>query len=261
MIWNNGASLPGKGFEFSKRTLRDELRWHFRRYQRDGWIILIDFKQFFPTVSHEMIFRRHEKYLLDEDIRRVADSIVSSSPNRQGMPLGVEPSQAEMIAFPSALDNFIKCQLSIPCAGHYMDDYYILVPPDRDPKLIMELVVDKAKQLKLTISQSKSRIIPLTKPFRYCKAKYRLTETGRVVVSGNRDGMKRARRKIKAFYRKIQNGEMTYEDLWTSVNGMLAYFGSYNDHHRVLKLRRLFYSVFGFSPEKIENFRKRGMDE
>lgn len=140
-----------------------------------------------------------------------------------------------------------------------MDDYYVIVPPDRDAKEIMNLVVEKAESLRLTISRSKSRIVPLTKPFRYCKAKYHLTETGKVIVNGNRDGVKRARRKIKAFYHKIQNGEMSYEGLWTSVNGMLAYFECYNDHKRVLQLRRLFYAIFGFSPERIENFRERGI--
>ena len=231
MIYNNGASLEGKGFEFSKRMLKEDLRWHFRRYGRDGNVILIDFKQFFPSVSHEEIFKRHEKLLLNPDIRKIGDDVVNTVSGGVGLPLGVEPSQAEMIAFPSALDNFIKCQLSIKCAGHYMDDYYVIVPPD---------------------------IVPLTKPFRYCKAKFILTETGRVVMNGNRDGVKRARRKIKAFRTKIQNGEMSYDDLWTSVNGMLAYFESYDDHNRVLRLRRLFYSVFGFSPERIENFRERG---
>lgn len=53
---------------------------------------------------------------------------------------------------------------------------------------------------------------------------------------------------------------MDYEDLWTSVNGMLAYFESYDDHTRVLKLRRLFYAIFGFSCERIENFRMRGAE-
>ena len=258
MIYNNGAGLEGKGFEFSKRMLKEDLRWHFRRYGRDGNVILIDFKQFFPSVSHEEIFKRHEKLLLNPDIRKIGDDVVNTVPGRLGLPLGVEPSQAEMIAFPSALDNFIKCQLSIKCAGHYMDDYYVIVPPDRDAKEIMALIVAKAESLKLTVSKSKSRIVPLTKPFRYCKAKFILTETGRVVMNGNRDGVKRARRKIKAFRTKIQNGEMSYDDLWTSVNGMLAYFESYDDHNRVLRLRRLFYSVFGFSPERIENFRERG---
>ena len=48
-----------------------------------------------------------------------------------------------------------------------------------------------------------------------------------------------------------------------SVNGkqMLAYFESYDDHNRVLRLRRLFYSIFGFSPEQIENFRERGQKD
>lgn len=258
MIWNNGASLRGKGFEFSKRELREDLRYHFRRYGRDGNVILLDFRKFFPSVSHEMVFERHKKFLLNDDIRKVGDDIVNTVQGGKGLPLGVEPSQAEMIAFPSALDNYIKCQLSLKCAGHYMDDYYIIVPPDRDPREIMQLIVAKAESLRLTISSSKTRIIPLTKPFKYCKAKYTLTETGKVIVNGNRDGIKRARRKIKAFYHKIQNGEMSYEDLWTSVNGILAYFGSYNDHGRILRLRRLFYAIFGFSPERIENFRERG---
>lgn len=260
MIYNNGASLPGKGFEFSKQQLMKDLRWHYRRYGRSGCIILIDFKQFFPSVSHEELYKRHDKYILNPDIKKIGDDVIKTVPGDKGLPLGVEPSQAEMIAFPSALDNYVKCQLQMQCAGHYMDDYYIIVPPDRDPKEIMRLVTEKAESLKLTISKAKSKIIPLTKSFRYCKAKYTLTETGKVIINGNRGGVKRARRKIKAFRQKIAKGEMNYEDLWTSVNGMLAYFQSYNDHTRVLKLRRLFYAIFGFSCEHIENFRMRGAE-
>lgn len=258
MIYNNGASLQGKGFEFSKRELREDLHWHYRHYGRAGNVILIDFKQFFPSVSHAELYKRHDRLILNREVRKIGDDVIKTVPGGRGLPLGVEPSQAEMIAFPSALDNYIKCQLSIKCAGHYMDDYYIIVPPDRDPKEIMRLIIVKAESLELTVSKSKSRIVPLTKPFRYCKAKYTLTETGKVIVNGNRDGVKRARRKIKAFHQKIAEGSMSYEDLWTSVNGMLAYFESYNDHGRVLRLRRLFYAIYGFSPEKIENFRMRG---
>lgn len=255
MIWNNGASLPGKGFHFSKRLLREDLHYHFKRYGRNGNIILLDCKQFFPSASHRIIYARHDKLIHDYDLRKLGDDIVASSTGDKGMPLGVEPSQAEMIAFPSPLDNYIKCQLSIKCAGHYMDDYYIIVPPNQDPKEIMRLIVQKASELDLTISKEKSRIVPLSKPFRYCKAKYTLTESGRVIVTGNRGSFKRTRHKIKAFYEKVQNGEMSYEDLWTSVNGMLAYLESYQNHQRVLRLRRLFYAIYGFSAENIENFR------
>lgn len=255
MIWNNGASLPGKGYDFSKRYLKSELVYHFARYGREGHIILIDFKQYFPSASHKTIYERHKRIILNDELRELGDSIIATVPGGRGLPLGVEPSQAEMIAFPSPLDNYIKCQLSLKCGGHYMDDYYVIVPPDRNPREIMELIKIKAMSLGLTISAEKSRIVPLKKPFRYCKAKYILTEAGRIVVMGSRDSIKRDRRKIKAFKSKVDNGEMSYEDLWTSVNGMFAYLEGYDDHKRVLRLRRVFYAIYGFSSERIENFR------
>lgn len=257
MIHNNGASLPGKGFDFSRKMLMKELRWHHKRYGCEGHIILLDFRQFFPSVSHEELYKRHRQIILNDNIRKFADDIVASIGTGIGLPLGVEPSQAEMIAFPSALDNFIKCQLSLKCAGHYMDDYYIIIPPDRDAKQILELVIAKAESLKLTVSRSKTCIVPLTKPFKYCKLKYTLMGNGRVAVNGCRGSMKRARRKFRAYRRMVDEGTMTYEDLWSSVNGIIAYFEKYNDHNRVLKLRRLFYSLFGFSCESITEFRIR----
>lgn len=256
MIWNNGASLPGKGLRFSQEEMKKDLRSHYRKYGREGNILLIDFKQYFPSAPHQVIYDRHDKLIFDNKIKALADSIVSNVHGGVGMPLGVEPSQAEMIALPSSIDNYIKCQLSIKHAGHYMDDYYIIVPPEFDAKAAMQLVIGKAEEVGLTINTNKSCIVPLSKPYKYCKATYRLTETGRVIVNGNRDSVKRARRKIKTFKKKVDSGEMSYDDLWTSINGSLAYFENYDDHGRVLRLRRLFYSIYGFSPEHIENFRE-----
>lgn len=255
MIWNNGASLPGKGLSFSRQELKEDLRYHYRRYGTAGKIILLDFKQFFPSVSHGVIYERHRSLILTEDLRMIGDEIVGTIPGDYGLPLGVEPSQAEMISFTSSLDNFIKCQLSLKCAGHYMDDYYIIVPPDRDANEILRLVCDRASLLRLTVNTSKTRIVPISKPFRYCKVKYILTATGRVITNGNKENVKRARKKFKAFHKKVHAGEMDTSALWASVNGTFAYFNAYDDHTRVLRLRRLFYALFGFSPERIENFR------
>lgn len=257
MIYNNGASLPGKGFDFSMKLLEKELHEHYRKWGRAGSVILIDFSKFFPNADHDEIKRRHERLIFDPKIRALADQIVDSSPEEIGLPLGIETSQAEMIAYPSELDNYIKCQLGLKGAGHYMDDYCILVPPTLDAKEVLELIIAKATSLKLIINRNKTQIKPLTSTFTWCKTRYTLTETGAVIKRGNPKNLKRDRHKFLAFPNFLIDEHMGWLEVWTSVNGMIAYFKKYDDHNRILKLNRLFFNLFGFYPETIEPFRER----
>ena len=97
----------------------------------------------------------------------------------------------------------------------------------------------------LTVSRSKTRIVPLSKPFRFCKVKFQLKPTGRVITHGNRDGMKRARRKLRAFKAKVDAGEMTVQQVRAWLTSQIAYFENYNDHGRVLRLNRIFHAIYG----------------
>lgn len=258
MIHNNGASLPKKGFHFSQKMLERDLRRHFRKYGREGGIILADGKKFFPSANHDYIFERHEKFIFDEELKKFGDAVVKTVKGGIGMPLGVEPSQAEMIAYPSQIDNYLKSQCRIKGSGHYMDDFYNLVPPKRNCREILLAMFSQAEKNKFTFNPDKTNYIHLDRPFRYCKTKYFLTESGRVVKRANKTAVPRDRRKIKSLYRKVVAGKISYEDVWTSVNGMIAYLENYDEHKNILKLRRLFHSIFGFSCESIENFREAG---
>ena len=113
MIYDNGASQKGKGLHFHYKRLKEHLRWHYRRYGRTGAMFLMDFHHFFPEAPHALIYERHRELILDPDLRALADLVVAAVPGGVGMPLGVEPSQQEMVALPSFLDNWMKCQLSI----------------------------------------------------------------------------------------------------------------------------------------------------
>lgn len=257
MIYNNGASLKGKGFDFSIRQLKKDLRKHYRKYGTEGFIILIDFSKFFPNADHNIVFERHKQLILDEAVRAICDLIVAKSPNEVGLPLGIETSQAEMIAYPSKLDNYIKCQLGIKGMGHYMDDYYMIIPPGIDPKEILRIVYEKAQELSIKINLNKTKIVPLHKEFVWCKTHYFFGKNGRVITRGNRDNLRRDRHKLKAFVHKVNNRTMSYEELWTSFNGMTSYFRKYNDHNRIIKLNQLFFALFDFCPKNIEVFRAK----
>ena len=111
MIRRNGASQKGKGLSFHHEELKRILREHFRKHGRKGYVVLMDLKQFFPSAPHAAIYERHRRLILDPEIRAVADTVVAAVPGGVGMPLGVEPSQMEMVALPSTVDNWIACQL------------------------------------------------------------------------------------------------------------------------------------------------------
>lgn len=249
MIYDNGASQRGKGLHFSFNRLKQALREHYRKYGREGYIVLIDLKSFFPSADHSAIFRRHDEYILDGKIRNLCDQVVydfeKHTGNCIGMPLGVEPSQIEMVALPSRADNFAKCQLSVEGFAHYMDDYHALFPDYESAKSFVHVMDSQFRRMGLHINLNKCKISPLTKPFKYCKATFFLTETGKVVCRGNRDSVKRARKKMRSFSKKVQAGKMTIDKVEGWYKVQVAYFGNYNDHNRVLRLNRLYYNLFG----------------
>lgn len=262
MIYENGASLPGKGFHFQKQLVVDYLRWHIRHYGTEGGIFLMDFKGYFPNAPRWTILERHERYILDPRLRALGDKIVTTPTEYEtiyvgkrkkrvpkdeprGMGIGVEPSQAEMVALPSALDNRLKSQLSIKGAGHYMDDYLAAMPDIEALRAVAADTIERAEAMGIPVNHDKSRVIPFGKPFRYCKAGYIITPTGGVKVKGNRTAGTRAYKKLRALHEKYQRGEITRADIDNSYQSSLAYFDNYDDHKRKLRLMRLYYSFFG----------------
>ena len=247
MIYDNGASQRDKGLHWHFRRIKDQLHWHFRRWGREGAVGLIDLKGFFPNAPRWSIYQRHQRLITNPDLRWLADTVVRYAPStapERGMPLGVEPSQQEMVALPSAVDNWLKCQKGIHCAGHYMDDYYIIMPDVEQLKAVIREMVRRFETMGIRVNKRKCRIIPLTKPFRWCKARFTLTETGKIKVNGSRDGIKRARRKLKLFYREFKAGKRPLKDVEQYMNCQSAYYKNFNDHGRLLRLQRLDHAIF-----------------
>lgn len=247
MIYDNGASQKGKGLHWHFRRIKDQLHWHFRRYGRTGAVGLLDLKGFFPNAPRQTLYQRHQMLILNPDLRWVADTVIQCAPSTvpgRGMPLGVEPSQQEMVALPSAVDNWLKCQKGVRCAGHYMDDYYIIMPDVEQLKAVIREMVQRFEAMGIRVNKRKCKIIPLTKPFRFCKARFTLTETGKIKVNGSRDGIKRARRKLKLFHREFVAGKRSFKEIEQYMECQSAYYRNFNDHGRLLRLRRLYHAIF-----------------
>lgn len=248
LIYVNGASQKNKGLHWHFEILKKELRRHYRKHGKEGGILLIDLKGFFPNAPRAEVLKRHEKLILNPEIRALADKIVLSCPETspgRGLPLGVEPSQQEMVALPSAIDNYVKCQLSIEMFGHYMDDYYLIHYDLEYLKFLRDKIISMFEDMGMMVNRDKCHIIPFTKPFKWCKAKFTITDTGHVIMSGNRGGMRRARRKLKKFVGEYKEGKRPYDDLIQFMESQCAYYKNYNNHARLLRLNRIFFALTG----------------
>lgn len=256
MIENNAASIKDEGLAYAQKLLRNDLREHYRKYGKAGWVIITDMHHFFPSADHGVV-KSHHRLIQDKTLRQVADSITDSGGDGIGEPLGVEPSQFEMIFLPSPMDNYMTCQAGLSGYGHYMDDFYMLVPPDRDPEEVLEIFRAWTKKLKLTMNEKKTQILRFGKPFRFCKAKYIIKDSGKIIEKGSTQTIYRCLRKIKKVKELIKSGMAMYEDLRCSINSTLSYYDNYDDHAKVLRICRTFYAIFGFSCKKLEEYRRR----
>ena len=91
MIYDNGASRIGKGLHWQIKRIKQQLARHYRKYGRAGGVLLLDLKKFFPYAPHSIIYQRHQRYILNPDFRRRADTIIDTAPGEfpgRGMPLG-----------------------------------------------------------------------------------------------------------------------------------------------------------------------------
>ena len=127
-IYDNGASLKGKGYSFSL----DRLRVHLQKYYNDtktnkGWVLKCDIHHYFDSMVHEIILNKLSKYFFDERfLFYIEDSLNIYGENGVGIGLGSQINQTIALLYLNDLDHFIKEQLYIKYYGRYMDDFYLI---------------------------------------------------------------------------------------------------------------------------------------
>ena len=66
LIYDNGASLKGRGIDFSKKRLKVHLE-KFLRHHDTGYILLIDFSKFFDNIPHDLLYKAIKEKLNPND--------------------------------------------------------------------------------------------------------------------------------------------------------------------------------------------------
>ena len=268
MIYDNGASVKGKGTDFSRRRMNEHIEAAKRRWGADNvYALKFDFKSFFASIPHAQCFRVLDELIEDkrlrdliigiiesyqlDDVKRIKDPELRKKETRSllahekvGICLGSQISQVMALLVPTDFDHFIKDKLGLKFYVRHMDDGVILLNDKNELARIRELLKEEAAKYGLTLHPKKTKIVKLTKGFTFLKVKYRISN-GKTVKTLVRSGIVRMRRKLKKLSRMVGKSKTTKDDVYASVQSWAAHARIARSYHAVRNMMKLYDELFG----------------
>jgi hypothetical protein len=247
LIYDNGASVKGKGVHFAIKRLITHLSRFYRQNgnSHEGYCLSIDFSKFFDSIDHEILFKMLDKDIQDKRILDLTKKFITVFGDGKSLGLGSQVSQIAAIYFPNLLDHFVKDCKGEKFYGRYMDDLYIVHRDREHLKQLLAEIETVCTSLKITINKKKTRIVKLAAGIEFLKGKYILLPSGKVLRRPCKDSTKRMRRKLKKFRDLIDSGRMDYGDLRTAYQSWRGnYKKRFNAYHRIRFMDKLYSELF-----------------
>lgn len=281
LIYDNGASLEGKGVDFARRRLETHLHKYYRKHGSHGYVLLLDCSKFFDNLPHDVLreqvrgkipedcedffaylintFKIDVSAFSDEEIVEMRDGVFNSLEYdkrkktgcfnqkwlEKSVGIGSQISQDCGVFLPTRVDNYIKIVKGVKFYGRYMDDSYIISESKEFLHQILPEIISQYKELGLTINEKKTQIMRIDKGFTWLKTKYHITPTGKIVKRIPHDSVVRMRRKLKKLKRKLNDGLMSYEDIDLMYKSWRGNVEKYNSYQTLQNLDKLFNELYG----------------
>ena len=248
IIYDNGASVKGRGISHARKRFEVHLRKYFMRHgSNDGWILFGDFSKFYDNILHEVAKRQlldlvdNDEYLswifdiifdgFEVDVsdltneeyydiyEGVFDKILyekehNSTSKKKMMPksisIGDQLSQQIGIYYPHEIDNYVKIVRGQKYYGRYMDDWYIISDSRKELLDLLHNIVEIGKPLGLHINCKKTYITKLSATYKYLQVKYSMTDTGKIIKRINPKRVTTMRKRLKKLKDKVDSGIVEY---------------------------------------------------
>lgn len=283
LIYDNGASVTGKGMNFYRKRVIAHLQKYYRKHGNKGYILMMDFKKYFDNINHlklksmfanllkdrqckEFVNMLIDSYRIDisclskEEINSLShspfdsvkfyfefDGYVSDNPIflEKGVFIGGQLSQVIGVFYPHLFDNFIKIVKGEKYYAHYMDDLYIIhQSKDHLWELLKEIRI-KCNEYGLFLNEKKTKIVPIDKPFTLCKIQYLVKENGDILRKPANDTFNRERKAIRKFADNIRKGIMTRGQATNAYHSWRGNVAQYDCKKSIEAMDRYFNKIIG----------------
>lgn len=272
LIYDNGASMKGKGTDFARKRINTFIEKAKKEYGSDNiYAFVFDFKSYFDSIPHSQCYKILQKYLYDERLVDLTTGIIESyklrdinkieNPEQRqkaieklynhediGICLGSQISQIMAVAVPNDFDHYIKDVLKIKYYVRYMDDGVILFNDKKKLLEFQKLLSDYVRKIGLRFNNKKTYIVKVTKGFTFLKIKYNVNKNGQTIKRLVKSGIVRERRKITKFESKINEGKMSYNDVYNNIQ-------SWNAHSKLAKSYKTTKTIFALYDKKYNGYK------
>lgn len=239
----NSANMKGRGVDYAISRLKRQLVRHYRRHGNEGYVLLVDFSDYFARIDHGEAKRLVRRALDDERLIALTDSLIDACGD-MGLGLGSEPNQILAVALPNPIDHWAEEMAGLEATGRYMDDSYYIDMDKTKLRLVLACIEILCEDLGITINRKKTRIVKLSRGFRFLKKRFHYGPTGKVVVRPSREAITRERRKLKAMRRMLDRGEITLGQINQSYQSWRGGMLRLDAHDTVLSMDKLHRELF-----------------
>lgn len=236
LIYDNAACQTGKGTDFARGRLKEFLHRMYRKNGTDFYVLQCDIKGYYPNMRHDLTFEHLGKHLDNDTCKSVTSILQYQYAGDVGFNAGSQLVQICGISVLSELDHIIKEKLHIKCYTTVMDDRILLHESRAYLEYCKSYITAYLNERGFAVNPKKTNVYPVSDGILYLGFIFRVTKTGKVIMTVNPKKIKAERRRLKRMIAKYKRDEITLR----SVTDHRKSFRAHCEHGNSFKvLQRL----------------------